>query len=300
MQFEYFYGEQAESYQFYRIPKILFTEPIFKDLSNAAKVLYGLLLDRTNLSRENGWVDEEQRVYVYYSIRNVKKSLHCANSKACGLLKELDEFGLIERRKMGQGKPTIIYVKNFTRFRKAEPKRSDKQNSCVPECRILEFRKPECNKNENNNTELNNTYLILSDEDVDKDVEKRNAYRNYFYDHLAMENLYVQYPFDREKLDGIFELIVDSVCSKRKTIKIAGDVKPTSVVKAQLMKLNSMHMEYVLGCMKNSKAKVYNIKQYLLATLYNAPLTMDSYVQAKVNNDMATGKIGGKTNGDEI
>ena len=290
MQFEYYYGEKTENYQFYRVPKSIFTEKIFRNLSMAAKFLYCLLLDRANLSRENGWVDEKQRVYVYYSIRNVKKSLQCANSKACGVLKELDEFGLIERRRQGLGKPTIIYVKNFDCFRKSEPEFSEKQNFGVPEIGISEFREPESNKNENNNTELNNTYLILSDEDVDKDVAERAAYRDYLYVQLGMENLCERYPYDREMLLEIFNLIVDSVCSKRKTIQVARDVKPAAVVRSQLMKMNSMHMEYVLDCMKNNRANVRNIKQYLLATIYNAPLTMQSYVQAKINNDMATVK----------
>ena len=92
---------------------MLFTEEIFEALSTDAKVLYGLLLDRISLSRENGWLDDAGRVYVYYTIKSVKRSMRCANTKACGLLRELDEFGLIERKKQGLGKPTIIYVKDF-------------------------------------------------------------------------------------------------------------------------------------------------------------------------------------------
>ena len=85
------------------------------------------------------------------------------------------------------------------------------------------------------------------------------------------------------------------VCSKRKTIRIAGDDKPVAVVKSQFMKIHSGHVEYVLDCLKNCSSKVRNIKQYILATLYNAPLTMQSYYQAWVNNDMATGKFYGGT-----
>ncbi len=80
------------------------------------------------------------------------------------------------------------------------------------------------------------------------------------------------------------------ICSNRKTIRIAGDDKPVSVVKAQFMKVNMMHVGYIMDCMKKNPAKVHNIKQYLLAAIYNAPLTMQSYYQAWVNNDMAEGK----------
>ena len=289
MVFDYFYEEQSESYSFYRIPKMLFTEEIFEALSTDAKVLYGLLLDRISLSRENGWLDDAGRVYVYYTIKSVKKSMRCANTKACGLLRELDEFGLIERKKQGLGKPTIIYVKDFTRFRKAELLGSDKQNSVILHTGTLDNRKSETNKTEKNNTESNKTNPILSG--ADKDMDERTSYRNYLNSQLDMEIMYERYPYDRETLDAIMNLMLDVVCSKRKTIRIAGDDKPVSVVKSQFLKINSMHLEYVMDCMKKNPAKVRNIKQYLLAAIYNAPLTMQSYYQAWVNNDMAEGRI---------
>jgi hypothetical protein len=289
MVFDYFYEEQSESYSFYRIPKMLFTEEIFEALSTDAKVLYGLLLDRISLSRENGWLDDVGRVYVYYTIKSVKKSLRCANTKACGLLRELDEFGLIERKKQGLGKPTIIYVKDFTRFRKAELLDSDKWNSVILHTGILDNRKPESNKTEINNTESNKTNPILSG--ADKDMDERASYRTYLNSQLDMDILYERYPYDRETLDAIINLMLDVICSKRKTIRIAGDDKPVNVVKAQFLKINSMHLEYVMDCMKKNPAKVRNIKQYLLAAIYNAPLTMQSYYQAWVNNDMAEGRI---------
>ena len=289
MDFDYFYEEQSENYSFYRIPKMLFTEGIFEKLSTDAKVLYGLLLDRISLSRENNWLDDDRRVYVFFTIKNVKKSMHCANTKACGLLKELEKFGLIERKKRGLGKPAVIYVKNFTRFRKAELQDSEEQNSGVPESRISDFRKSESNKTKKNNTKFNKTDPILSGRD--KDGDERAYYHEILSSHLEMRILYDRYPNDKETLDAIFALVLDIVCSKRKTIRIAGDDKPANAVRSLFLKLNSMHIEYVMDCMKENPAKVRNIKQYMLATIYNAPLTMQSYYQAWVNNDKAEGKI---------
>ena len=289
MYFDYFYTEQSENYTFYRIPKVLFTDDIFKDLTTDAKVLYGLLLDRISLSRENGWIDDAGRVYIYYTIKGVKKSMRCANTKACGLLKELNEFGLIERKKQGQGKPSIIYVKDFTRFRKAELWDSDKENTKDTRFRILDDRKMESINTERNNTELNNTNPILSGLDVDKD--ERTIYRDILFEQLDMAILYDRYPLEKETLDAIMDLMLDVICSKRKTIRIAGDDKPVNVVKSQFLKLNSSHIEYVMDCMQSNATKVRNIKQYLLATIYNAPLTIQSYYQALVNNDMAEGRI---------
>ncbi len=291
MDFDYFYVEQSENYTFYRIPKLLFTEEMFEGLSTEAKVLYGLLLDRISLSRENGWIDKEGRVYVFYTIRTIKGALRCANTKACGLLKELDAFGLIERRKQGQGRPTIIYVKDFSRFPKSEFKDSDNENSSVPVIGIQDFPKAECNKTDKNNTEINKTDPILSGADVDKDADEREEYREYLYEWLEMDVLYQKYPYDRETLDAIQTLMLDVICSKRKTIRIAGDDKPVNVVKSQFMKVNHMHIEYVMDCFHDNGTKVRNIKQYLLAAIYNAPLTMSSYYQAMYNNDRAEGRV---------
>lgn len=289
MMFDYFYEGQSEKYSFYRIPKALFTEAMFGGLSIEAKILYGLVLDRISLSREHDWIDEAGHVYVYYTIKNVKKALGCGNTKACRLLKELETFGLIERKKQGQCKPTIIYVKDFTRFPGAEFMDSRNGNSRDSQIGIHDNREQESINTKNNNTEFNNTYPILSGLDADKD--ERTVYRDILMEQLSLEILYERYPFDKEILDSILEMMLDTICSKRKTIRIAGDDKPQAVVKSQFLKLNSTHIEYVMDCMKDNPVKVRNIKQYLLATLYNAPLTINSYYQAMVNNDMAEGRI---------
>ena len=289
MKFDYFYEGQSEKYSFYRIPKALFTEAMFGGLSIEAKILYGLVLDRISLSREHDWIDEAGHVYVYYTIKNVKKALGCGNTKACRLLKELETFGLIERKKQGHCKPTIIYVKDFTRFPGAEFMDSRNGNSRDSQIGIHDNREQESINTKNNNTEFNNTYPILSGLDADKD--ERTVYRDILMEQLSLEILYERYPFDKETLDSILEMMLDTICSKRKTIRIAGDDKPQAVVKSQFLKLNSTHIEYVMDCMKDNPVKVRNIKQYLLATLYNAPLTINSYYQAMVNNDMAEGRI---------
>ena len=129
------------------------------------------------------------------------------------------------------------------------------------------------------------------DNDGDKDMDERNAYREYLMNRLDMEILCERYPFEKETLEAIIDLMLDVICSKRKTIRIAGDDKPVNVVKSQFLKLNSSHIEYVMDCMQHNPVKVRNIKQYLLAAIYNAPLTMNSYYQAMVNNDMAEGRI---------
>ena len=114
MQYEYFYGAQAEQFPFYRIPKALFTEPNFRELSTDAKVLYGILLDRMSLSLKNQWLDAQNKVYIIFTVEEIMDALNCANQKATRLMVELEkQAGLIERKRQGLGRPNLIYVKNF-------------------------------------------------------------------------------------------------------------------------------------------------------------------------------------------
>ena len=113
---DYYYGTEGEQYSFYRIPKTLFTDPCYKDVSMEAKVLYGLLLDRMSLSVRNGWMDKLRRIYIYFTQEDAMALMCCGKDKITRLFRELDQsgIGLIERKKQGQGRPTRIYVKNFT------------------------------------------------------------------------------------------------------------------------------------------------------------------------------------------
>lgn len=114
MQYEYFYGAQAEQFSFYRIPKALFTEPNFRELSTDAKVLYVILLDRMSLSLKNQWLDAQNKVYIIFTVEEIMDALNCANQKATRLMVELEkQAGLIERKRQGLGRPNLIYVKNF-------------------------------------------------------------------------------------------------------------------------------------------------------------------------------------------
>lgn len=129
IQFDYFRGMEAEQYSFYRVPKVLFTAECFKSLSCEAKVLYGLMLDRMSLSIKNRWFDEEDRVYIIFTVEEIAELLNCGTQKAVKLMKELDDnqgIGLIEKKRLGLGKPNVIYVKNFILKEKCSPEQRGK------------------------------------------------------------------------------------------------------------------------------------------------------------------------------
>lgn len=289
MDFGYFREEESEQFAFYRIPQILFKDEKFAKLSTDAKVLYGLFLNRVSLSKKNHWIDEQGRVYVYYTLENIQEDLHCASQKAMKLLKELESYGLIERVKQGLCKPDRIYVKNFILYQKS-PARSDEnhQTGIVKITSQNSWKSPP-NNIENNNTECSNTNPFLSEDW--KGTDTRAEYRDYFIRTLNLDILKERNPYDDGQIDEILEIILDAVCSNRKQIRIAGDDKPVQVVKSQLMKLDSSHIEFVLDCMKQNTTQIRNVKQYILAALYNAPLTINNYYQSLVQHDMATGKI---------
>lgn len=114
MTLDYFYGQSGELFAYFRIPKALFQDSRFRQLSTDARTLYGILLDRMSLSARNSWVDEHGRVYIIYTVREVQESLCCAEHKAVKLFRELEQADLIERKRRGLGRPSLIYVKNFS------------------------------------------------------------------------------------------------------------------------------------------------------------------------------------------
>lgn len=158
----------------------------------------------------------------------------------------------------------------------------------------LDVSKGHSNNTEINNTEYNKTDLIyLSEKDDPKEGwDGYTQYRNYFLEQLEFDNLLGEYPYDAETLNEILELLIETVCSRREYIRVCGDDKPVEVVKSRLMKLTNEHIRYVIDSLKENTTKVRNIKQYLLAALYNAPVTINSYYSALVNHDLYGGPKG--------
>lgn len=349
LKFDYYYGVEAEQFSFYRVPRLLIKDERFKGLSSDAKLLYGLMLDRMSLSIKNGWLDDENRAYIIYTIENIREDLGCSKEKAVKVLAELDEakgIGLVEKIRRGLGKPDIIYVKNFviqdegrkeplntdvsTEVGKTDFKRSEKPTSRSQENRLQEVGKTDFSRSEKltsrsrenqlqevgesdpnyNNTNYNNqNYTDMSytnpinqsagnvdnsgvhgKEDMIDVIDETGAYMKLIRDNIEYEHhmKYDQYG-DKEMYEEIYETICDVVCVKRNKIRINGEDYPYELVKSRFLKLNSSHVGYVMGCMKNTVTKITNIRAYLITALYNAPSTMSHYYQQEVQHDMYGG-----------
>ena len=290
MTLDYFYGQAGELFSFFRIPKALFQEQRFQDLSTDAKTLYGILLDRMSLSVKNEWFDKKGRVFIIFTIEDVKRTLRCADNKATRLLRELEGFGLIERKRRGQGKPCLVYVKNFSaESSKENVKNRDNDDSCGSKIACQDPVKSRGIKKKENKTEMNNTNLILSDES--EKMKNRELLEEYFSHSLEIDLLLRLYPDDEDTLYQIVNLLVDTCATNRKLLHIAGDDKPAEVVRSRFMKLNADHIHFVLKCLAENSSPIRNMKQYLLASLYNAPTTMQLFYQNQTNHDLAMRRL---------
>lgn len=283
MNFDYYYGDESNQFAFYRIPRQLITGEAFKKLSTDAKLLYGLLLDRMGLSAKNGWYDDMGRVFIYYTLDEIQEDLNCGHEKAVRLLAELDTgkkgFGLIERVKQGQGRPTKIYVKRFTTraippqpaapqdiprlpifgsqdFGKAEVKSSEKQKSRLPVIGSADFRKSDTSYIESNQTDLSQLYpsihpsaTVPESRWIDRSECRREVQEAIEFPLLCQQ-------FGYEDVESVTELIVDTLCSTRPTFRIGGAEMPAEQVKGRLQMLDNGHLEYVFDCMRRNTTEI--------------------------------------------
>ena len=304
MIYDYYYGQESEQFSFYRIPKALFDNDEFDGLSTDAKLLYGIMLDRMRLSVRNSWLDDENRVYIVFTIDEIKDSLRCAEKKAVKMMDELQKIGLIERKRQGLGKPNLIFVKNFVSgITKGQFKNCQNDNSGIVKTTTLELSKGQCSNTNISNTDINDTdyypsyHIITDEEDMDKSEygrkeEKRNderdrkKYRELIKENIDYEVMISDDPDHADILDEILDLMVDVVCTNTMYIRVSGDDKPAETVRSQFLKLDSGHIKFVMDCLRDNTTKIRNMRQYMIAALYNAPMTIGNYYRSLVNHDM--------------
>ena len=343
MDFNYYYGNQADLFNFIRIPKVMLTDAVFSNLSLQAKVLYSVLLDRMALSRKNGWFDEDNRVFIIYQIGEIQEDLGFTKRKAMDLLTELEKFGLLEKKRRGLGLPNILYVKSFmsglspgndlagtsgqsemisrsTQICTSALKSTDSRSADSAPLRSAGFRtlevqdsaplevqksaplksKTDINQTEKNHIESNlilpSAQELSSEEITGSDAMRYDVnpsssfglaeeYRQLIHDNIEYDALLRAHPLDQDLIDGIEDLILETVLCRTEHILIASNCYPAEVVRGKFLKLGYWHIEYVINCLRENTTKIRNIKKYLLAALFNAPATINSYYTAEANYD---------------
>ena len=382
-EYDYYSGEESNQFRFLRIPKVFFEDPDYENLGSDEKILYGFLHEQVDLSQKNGWIDEEGRTYVVRSLESMQQILHnCSEDKARTTLKNLIDFGLVEKKRRGLGKPDLIYVKNFVTKKHekgeiqtptisgsekskeeaekfSEPEKNgflnqekpvsrtrknpfqepgnfgfknqeisgsrtrnfrvqEPENSCPIDTNINNTKCTETISNPITITEMNSVngvrvdrcdrdemgnmeYSIKGDGDERKNIvpvtkgDMTGAYKE-TEKLIAQIKTNIEYDFYsaryRSEHNDCYEELVQVICEmvvgKRDTVQIGGAEYPYSLVKERFLSLNPGHVEYALEKLVENTGEIRNIKKYMIATLFNAPTTMNSYISQQVYHDMHT------------
>ena len=253
-----------------------------------------------------------------YTTKGLAKICKDGVDSICSTVNELEEHGYVIRERIRNAKGQLTDIQ-YTILEQPKPPQpgqgKPKQENPVLDSPVLGTPKQEepeqgnpaqlntkKSSNQGLNTDLSNTEVsnpiqsnpyedeLQAADGMGTDTRSsREIYREIILENIEYRHLVQNNQIDRERLDELVELIVDTVCSARKTIRIAGDDYPAEVVKTRFMKLDSSHIEYVLSSMQENTTYVRNIKKYLLAALYNAPSTISSYYTSLVNHDLYGG-----------
>lgn len=284
MELDYFYEYEAEQFAFYMIPKEIVEDKPYCDLSDGSKLLYSIILDRVKLSRQHGWIDEQNRVYIIFTLEEVQRTLRCAKQKATKLMQELEAIGLVEKKRQGLGKPNLLYVKNFVRKgRKSKNRKNENHPSGGMISEPQEVRESFGINNNQINTDIINTdsFYPMQVPDGQNDVkDERDKIRHQIeYDWLREQHR-------PEAVDELVEIMLEVSMNRSPTIRIGRDAEyPTAYVRERFSKITVMHIERVLEGIADNHTQVRNTKAYLLAALFNSVSTLDHHCTLQYNHD---------------
>lgn len=327
MKFEYFNGREPASNCYMVIPKCFNTDPELNKISVNARYVYGLMLDRMKLSAVNNLVDKDGKTYIFYDWEDVHEATGLSKNTVYKLFDELDTdkgIGLIERVKMGQGRPSRIYVmriveaeqnvksngrenqnlENVQKFKIRDSSKkennteypkldieSENRDSEVSDLGATEYQElGRINKNNINKNNYNKNLIRIypsksSQMDGMRFDSDETALRLYVREDLGTDHLCEMYPVDEEKIRGIEDLIVDVLTSNRQKMFVGGEERETNMVKGRFMKLTESHIETVLGKWDELTKKPNNARAYLLTMLYNVSITAKAEFQARMRQD---------------
>ena len=322
-EFDYYYGAESEQFSFVRVPRVLFTDKEhFDNLSNEAKLMYGLLLERMSLSRKNNQIDKHNRVYIIFPVEEIEESLDVGHEKALNLLKELDDqsgIGLVKKKRRGLGLPSILYVKNFIvkgeqntdrvptsrstenefrEFGKTDFKKSENQTSENPKNRLLEVRKSDSNNIDINNTDMSYTYdqsIARSQAGIQNfspgadgliDAIERSTVEEKVKKQIDYDCL-ISHPDSSvvQMAEEIKALMVDVLCGERSVVS-EGKRVSEETAKSAYRKITFDHVQYVMKSLVSYPDKISRIDRFLTVSLFNSVYTLTNSTFAGFKYDM--------------
>ena len=318
-------GRGTNEQPFYRIPKLLITEPAYRAVSAEAKLLYGLLQDRLSLSIHSGWQDEQGRTYLYYTVAAIQNDLSCCKEKACKLMRELENAELLDRCQQGRGKPVRIYLKSVEAAATEDAKhpksgkddvRSEEQTADGPDrsekpttdiqsrsekpttdgqsrsekptgSSPMKSEKPTARGRKIIHLEVGKTDRIKTDKNNTEFSKINPSSEPAIEDEIREQIEYetLAKRFSVSVLDCMVSLMAGAERSSAPTLRIGREDVPRGKVLRRFRDLDRFHIEYIFDCLEESKPDIRNISGYLLTSLYRAPDTIEGYYAAKVAHD---------------
>lgn len=287
-----------------------------KGLSETAQELFKELLTRSELSYENQWIDENNNPFVVYKNSDICNKYKCNTQKAVQLIQELRNFGLVETKRQGQGKPNKIYIKlsqhnqeddkELLNFEIQNSKISSVQNFEIQNSETLNFKKQECRNSKLSLYNNQNHIIKLSESNQsnqsenDCKPESKSTSENPASDMIEMidfnktlaevknqiEFEYLINDYDEEQLNELAELITWCICTPKKSLKINGTNIDIKLVRNKCEQLDSEHIRYIMDSLQKNTTEIKNRRNYLLTCMYNAPTTMNGYYAAMVQHDL--------------
>ena len=294
------------NHNFIKFPNELMSNSLYKGISCEAKLLYALMLDRTSISLDNGWKDEKDRVYIFFSIQSIMEYFGCSKPKAIKTLKELEEVDLVYKKKQGQGKNDIIYVKKLAgsklkveeakdaqeqqeEQKEVEPKQQRKKKvvffyssrSKKFTCRSKEKELQEVKNIASNKTKYNHNNSMY-DRSIYQDMRKMDKDKIEVYENELKKNIEFDLlvnDFGQDTVQPLVNIMLDALMTKKK--EFAGI--NTELFRNRIWKLRMNHIQYAIWGLRNTKAKINNIYAYVAKTLYQATTTESYYFTTLLN-----------------
>lgn len=315
----YLTAQESQKYSFYLIPRLLIDSKYFDSIDYGAKILYSLILSRASLSAKNmdKFSDGEGKLFVIYTVEQIMQDMRCSKPTAIKMLKQLDNIGLVEKKRQGLSKPTIIYIKDFASiddkiekdnksrlpqevkdidFKKSNIFTSESKKCLPQEVNTIDFKRSNKLTSRSKDTELqevnklnssypNNNYpnhsYLESNLILSKDTEK---IRQEIKEQINYSFLVETNPTAKEFIESIYEIIVDIMTSNQQYITLGGSKLSLQTIQKRFMQLSEDHIDMVLRNIQNTKTEIKNIKKYLLKCLYDIPLTFETQMDNELRS----------------